>query len=167
MKRITSQEISLEGEIFGFLGKQIYCDKANYRTLTYTQRYVKSWIRSCGGKTTDHDNKNATCVVIGDSVTSTRLEKFSYDVKFIYTQEFFEWVKAKYPNVVIAEMEEPKSEPQKQDDKKSIWQTILKYALAVVIVIGFIYLLIAGLGLFVLLMIFMPGLAKAILKGFI
>lgn len=158
---ITPDKLSFENEKFIIVGQPIYCDKENYRTCRFNHAELKELIVKCGGKYADRKDE-ATCIVLGNLMDGTRKKYESYP-RTVNFNSFIEWLK-EYNDIEITNDSIKLVDVKLEDTTLEIIAKIVA-TIVTVVVMGF--LLYFGIGLFLVLMIFLPGVAKAFLKGLI
>lgn len=155
---ITPDKLSFKYDRFIIVGQPIYYDKENFRTCRFNHADIKELIVKCGGKYAARKDE-ATCIVLGNLMDETR-KKYENHPKTIDFSSFIKWIKANN-DVDISD------NSIKLTEKETTKGILIKIIAAIITVIVVGFLLYFGLGLFILLMIFAPGVARAFLKGLI
>ena len=154
-----------------FEGKYIVITGINQ----YFVQHIHNWLHAFGSLYEYHKDCDVV-VIVGKYALDYRLKRLQKqypNATYIeFNRELSDFVSCKYESVITVHKREryisPKSASEKSLKGKpttsNLTKKIILGILTVAIAIAIIYF---GLGIFILLMIFIPGVAKALLKGLI
>lgn len=141
----------------------------------YFVQYIHNWLHDFGSLY-EYKEGCEVVIIVGKNVPQKRLKAFNRkfpNATFIdFNRELSEFVNCNYESAITLSPRENKysfssAEESKSEEESPSGNIVFKIIAGIITAAIVIAMLYFGLGLFILLMIFFPGVAKALLKGFL
>lgn len=154
-----------------FEGKYVVITGVNQ----YFVKHIHNWLHAFGALF-EYNKDCDVVVIVGKHASDYRLKRLQKqypNATYIeFNRELSDFVNCKYESAItvhksrktISSKTSTETAPEEKSTTSNLVKKIIVGILAVAITIAIIYF---GLGIFILLMIFLPGVAKSLLKGLI